>query len=120
MSELGRVRDKASWRDKLLSVLTAWNRHQVWKILTAVVVIWIVCGTALHFAERGTNRAFKTWGESFWNVWVTLFSGRTQLRAQLSGWAARGFRCACRRCRLGRFVHGQRGVDPGRTLTKES
>ena len=75
MSELGRVRDKASWRDKLLSVLTAWNRHQVWKVLTAVVVIWIVSGTALHFAERDTNRAFKTWGESLWNVWVTLFSG---------------------------------------------
>ena len=61
MSELGRVRDKASWRDALLSVLTAWNRHQVWKILTAIVVIWIVSGTALYFAERGTNPAFETW-----------------------------------------------------------
>jgi K+-transporting ATPase A subunit len=56
-------------------VLTAWNRHQVWKVLTAVVVIWIVSGTVLHFAERGTNPVFKTLGESFWNVWVTLFSG---------------------------------------------
>ena len=56
-------------------MLTAWNRHQVWKILTAVVVIWIASGTALHFAERDTNGAFKTWGESLWNVWVTLFSG---------------------------------------------
>ena len=75
MSELGRVRDKASWRDKLLNVLTAWNRHQVWKVLTAVVVIWIVSGTVLHFAERDKNPAFKTLGESLWNVWVTLFSG---------------------------------------------
>jgi hypothetical protein len=75
LSELDRVRDKASWHDTLLSVLTAWNRHQVWKILTAVVVIWIVSGTALHFAERGTNPVFETWGESLWNVWVTLFSG---------------------------------------------
>jgi voltage-gated potassium channel len=75
LNELGRVRDKASWRDTLLSVLTAWNRHQVWKILTAIVVIWIVSGTALHFAERGTNPAFETLGESLWNVWVTLFSG---------------------------------------------
>jgi voltage-gated potassium channel len=75
LSELGRVREKASWRDTLLSVLAAWNRHQVWKILTAIVAIWIVSGTALHFAERGTNPAFETWRESFWNVWVTLFSG---------------------------------------------
>ena len=75
MSELGGVRDKASWRDTLLSVLRAWNRHQVWKILAAIVVIWIVSGTALHFAERGTNPEYETWGESLWNVWVTLFSG---------------------------------------------
>ena len=52
----------------------AWNRHQVWKILTAIVVIWIVSATALR-AERGTNPAFETLGESLWNLWVTLFSG---------------------------------------------
>jgi voltage-gated potassium channel len=75
LSEFDRVRDKASWRAALLSVLTAWNRHQVWKILTAIVAIWIVSGTALHFAERGTNPAFETLRESLWNVWVTLFSG---------------------------------------------
>jgi voltage-gated potassium channel len=75
LSEPGRVPEKASWRDALLRVLKAWNRHQVWKILTGIVVIWMVSGTALHFAERGTNPAFKTLNESLWNVWVTLFSG---------------------------------------------
>jgi voltage-gated potassium channel len=75
LSEVDRGRDKASWRAALLKVLAAWNRHQVWKVLTAIVAIWIVSGTALYFAERGTNPAFKTLGESLWNVWVTLFSG---------------------------------------------
>jgi voltage-gated potassium channel len=75
LSDPVRLRDKASWRDALLRVLKAWNRHQIWKILTAVVVIWIVSGTALHFAERGTTPAFETWPESLWSVWVTLFSG---------------------------------------------
>ena len=75
MSEPGQVRDTASWRATLLRVLTAWNRHQVWKILTSIVVIWIVSGTALYFAERDTTPAFGTWRESLWNVWVTLFSG---------------------------------------------
>jgi len=56
-------------------MLAAWNRHQVWKILTAIVVIWIVSATALHFAERSTNPEYETWGESLWNVWITLFSG---------------------------------------------
>ena len=74
MSEFGQVRDKASWLDTLLRLLRVWNRPQVWKILTAIVVIWIVCGTALYFAERGTNPAYKTLRESLWNVWVTLFS----------------------------------------------
>ena len=75
MSQLGRDRDRASWLEALLSVLRAWNRHHVWKILAAIVVIWIVSATALHFAERGTNPAFETLRESLWNVWVTLFSG---------------------------------------------
>jgi voltage-gated potassium channel len=39
------------------------------------VVIWLVSGTALYVAERGTNPEYKTMRESLWNVWVTLFSG---------------------------------------------
>lgn len=105
------VRDMARWRDTLLSVLRAWNRHQVWKILTAIVVIWIVSGTALHFAERGTNPPYKTWRDSLWNVWIMLFSGIIN---------SPDFRRRSRWCRLGWFVHGQRGVDPDRTRTKES
>jgi len=75
LSARDRAGGKASWRETLLGVLAAWNRNQVWKILLAIVVIWIVSGTALHFAERGSNPAYATWRESFWNVWVTLFSG---------------------------------------------
>jgi voltage-gated potassium channel len=75
VSDRGQARNIAAWRAAVLSVLSAFNRHQVWKILTAIVVIWIVCGTALFFAERGTNPQFETWRESLWNVWVTLFSG---------------------------------------------
>jgi hypothetical protein len=75
VSEPGRVRNKAPWHATLLRVLRPWNRNQVPKILTAVVVIWVVGGTALYLAERRTNPAFQTWRESLWNVWVTLFSG---------------------------------------------
>ena len=75
MSELGRAWDKASWRALVLRVLMAWNRHHVWKILTAIVVIWLVSGTALHFVERGTNPDYETLRDALWNVWVTLFSG---------------------------------------------
>jgi len=59
----------------LLAVLSAWNRNQVWKILSAIVVIWVSSATILHFVEGPENSAFGTWSESLWNVWVTLFSG---------------------------------------------
>ena len=119
MSEPGQARDTASWRATLLRVLTAWNRHQVWKILTSIVVIWIVSGTALYFAERDTTPAFATWRESLWNVWVTLFSGLNNAPGTPCR-ADRCFRRARRRCRPGRFVHGQRRVNPDRTFIKES
>jgi len=85
LTEPARVREKASWRDSLLRVLKAWNRHQIPKILTAVVVIWIVGGTALHLVEGGTTPAYETWRESLWNVWVTLFSGLGEAPKTVAG-----------------------------------
>ena len=85
MTEPARLREKTSWRDRLLGVLRAWNRHQIPKILTAVVVIWIVGGTALHFAEGGTTPGYETWRESLWNVWVTLFSGLGEAPKTVAG-----------------------------------
>jgi len=74
-NQVRRLLKDGSWRRTLLTVLTAWNRNQVWRILTAILLIWLFGATALHLAERGGNPAFDTWGESLWNVWVTLFSG---------------------------------------------
>jgi len=75
LTDAARIREKTSWRDRLLGVVRSWNRHQIPKILTAVVVIWIISGTALYFTEGSTSPAYETWRESLWNVWVTLFSG---------------------------------------------
>jgi voltage-gated potassium channel len=85
LSERDRSRLKQSWRDSLLVVLSAWNRNQVWKILTSIVVIWLLSSVALHFAERGSNPAFETLRESFWNVWVTLFSGMNNAPETVAG-----------------------------------
>jgi len=62
-------------REALVKVLAIWNRNQLARILTAVVAVWIVFSLGIHLAERGSNPAFDTWQESFWNVWVMLFSG---------------------------------------------
>ena len=75
MSGLGRVWNRAAWLDALRSVLRAWKSHHASTIVAVIVVIWLVSGTALHFAERDTNPEFKTFNDSLWNVWVTLFSG---------------------------------------------
>jgi len=75
LSGLGRVWNRAAWLDALRSVLRAWKSHHASTIVAVIVVIWLVSGTALHFAERDTNPEFKTFNDSLWNVWVTLFSG---------------------------------------------
>ncbi len=62
-------------RDAVLSALTSWNRHQVARVVTAVILTWLLGATAIHLAERRVNPDFATWGDSFWNVWVLLFSG---------------------------------------------
>ena len=64
-----------SRREHLLQALQAWNRHQFVRLLAAMAVAWVIGAVGIHFAERGGNPAFDTLGESFWSVWVILFSG---------------------------------------------
>ena len=68
---------RGRWRSLVLSRLAAWNRNQIARVAVAVIVTWLVGSTALHFAERGADPegSFATWGDSFWGVWVMLFSG---------------------------------------------
>ena len=64
-----------AWRGAVLAVVSAWNRNQVRQVVTAVLLTWLLGATALHWAERGVNPDFATWGDSLWGVWVVLFSG---------------------------------------------
>ena len=96
-----------------------WNRHQVARIIAAVVLAWLVGATGIHLAERRGNPDFATWGESFWSVWVLLFSGLDQ-PPEDGRRAARRHGPARHRGRPGRAVHGERGVAPGRTLPAEA
>ncbi len=64
-----------AWRGAVLAVVSAWNRNQVRQVVTAVILTWLLGATALHFAERGINPDFETWGDALWGVWVVLFSG---------------------------------------------
>jgi voltage-gated potassium channel len=73
--EARRLWKERSWRRALLTIVSAWNRNQVRRIVTAILLIWITGATGLHLAEGGSNPAFDTWWESLWNVWLILFSG---------------------------------------------
>jgi len=64
-----------TWRESLLRMLTAWNRHQVWRVLGAVIVVWLVGGTGLFLTERRANPELRTWGYALWQSGVYLFSG---------------------------------------------
>jgi voltage-gated potassium channel len=62
-------------RDALLAALENWNRNQAIRIVAAVMLAWVVGAVGIHLAERGDNPDFNTLGESFFSVWVMLFSG---------------------------------------------
>ena len=52
-----------------------WYRHQISRIIVAVFLSWVVGALLLHLTEGATNPEFATLSDSFWNVWVLLFSG---------------------------------------------
>ena len=91
------------------TALTAWNRHQVARIVGAVILIWLVGATGIYLAERRANPDFATWAESFWSVWVLLFSGLDQPPKTIGGAPGR-HGPARHRGRPGRPVHGEPGV----------
>jgi voltage-gated potassium channel len=78
LQKLRRTWRSRQWRTTLLALLTAWNRHQVARILGAVLLAWLLGATALYLAERRVNRDFATWPDALWGVWVLLFSGLDQ------------------------------------------
>src|SRR5215204_1152955 len=78
------LREKG-WRRVLFDILAKWSRHHVRRIISAILIVWLTGATALHFAECGGIPGFKTWGESLWSVWVTLFSGVTSPPNTLAG-----------------------------------
>src|SRR6185437_8511337 len=51
------------------------RRNQIFRIISAILVVWVLGATSIHLAERGGNPAFASWTESFFNVWVLLFAG---------------------------------------------
>src|SRR5262249_27998250 len=63
------------WREAILLALRNWNRHQISRIVTAVVLSWLVGAVLIHLAEKDTNPEVAGWTDSLWNVWVLLFSG---------------------------------------------
>src|SRR5215211_6781822 len=62
-------------REIVVTALHNWNRNQAFRIVAAITVAWVVGSVGIHLAEQGNNVAFDTWGESFFSVWVMLFSG---------------------------------------------
>lgn len=62
-------------REAIVATLARWNRNQPVRIAAAVFIAWVGGAVGIHFAEVGQNPAFNSWPESFWSVWVILFSG---------------------------------------------
>jgi voltage-gated potassium channel len=78
LRELVHIVRSRRWREVILSALASWNRHQVFRIIGAVALAWLLGAAALYLAERNVNDDFATWGDSLWGVGVLLFSGVEQ------------------------------------------
>ena len=70
-----RVKDSLAEQGGWRLLFAAVRRNQIFRIVVAVLVVWVVGATGIHLAERGGESPFDTWTESFWNVWVLLFAG---------------------------------------------
>ena len=70
-----RLVSSVAQREALVRVLSYWNRNQAVRIALFFTLAWVVGAVGIHLAERGGNPSFDTIGESFWSVWVILFSG---------------------------------------------
>src|SRR5690349_7040943 len=75
---LGAILGARPWRRAVLAALTAWNRHQVARVVGAVLLAWLAGATGLYLVERRVNPDFATWSDALWGVWVLLFSGLDQ------------------------------------------
>src|SRR4051812_48307134 len=62
-------------RELFLSVLRRWHRSHLFRLVGAVMVAWVIGAVGIHLVEQGDNPSFDTWAESFYSVWVLLFSG---------------------------------------------
>lgn len=64
---------RSSWRSSIIGLILAWGRHQIWTIIGAIFLLWMVASALLHFVEPPSNAAFATWGASIWNVLGAIF-----------------------------------------------
>jgi voltage-gated potassium channel len=76
---------RRNWRHTLITVLIGWNHYQVGRVVGGVILVWVIGAVGLYLAERHTNPAFETMGESLWSVWVLLFSGLDEVPKTATG-----------------------------------
>ncbi len=76
---------RKSWRQSLVSIVAKWSRSQIWWLLLAIIVIWLLSALLLHLLEPAENPAFATSGAALWNVWVILFSGINEVPHSVGG-----------------------------------
>jgi voltage-gated potassium channel len=64
-----------SWRHRLVTVVTSWNRFQVGRVIEGVIVTWLIGAVVLYLTEHRDTPGFSSFIESLWSVWALLFSG---------------------------------------------
>lgn len=80
-----RLRALGSQEDGWRSLWRVIRKSQISRIVTAVLVVWVIGAVSIHLAERGGGGPFEQWGQSFFSVWVLLFAGPDEAPKTLIG-----------------------------------
>lgn len=75
MTTRRRRRKGGSWQNRLLKLLSGWNRNQIGRIIGFTLLTWLLGAVALNLIEGDLNPDFVNVPESLWHVWILLFSG---------------------------------------------
>ena len=119
-SKILEVLKSRSWREAILSALSAWNRNQVGRVVAAVVLTWLV-GAVGPLPGRAAGRTPTSppgpirSGASGSCSSAASISPR---RRRPGGWSP--WSCSSSGSALAGPVHGEPGLPPGRTLPAEA
>ncbi len=60
---------------RFVASLSAWSRHQLFRLMLFSLAVWLLGALGLYLAERRSNPDYNSAFDALWNVWILLLTG---------------------------------------------